>query len=706
MSPNERIVDRSPTIQLLPGDPSMQHTLLVAGIIAVSYWIGVYVGIELTFEPNPVSTLWPPNAILLAGLLITPRARWWILIAAVFPVHLIAETLLGVPLSMALCWFISNTAEALIGAALIFKFTNAQPRFDRVRELSVFLVCGVLIAPVLSSFLDASFVALVRWRYTDYWLVWRMRLFSNALAALTLVPLIVIWYRQGLQRLRTANIADFVETAIIIVAICVTSFAVFERSYSPEVSASLMYAPLPILMWAAVRRDVTTVSLCVAIVAFLAIDGALKGFGPFAASTTQDAALAVQTFLIIAQSSLMLLAASLAEMRQTKSALKAKKESLDLALGAAQMGTWSWDVEADRVNYATVTASGNQPSDSVRLSDLLERIHPDDRNAVRDAIDKALATTDSSEVEYRFVRRDGGVRWIASRGKLLPDAHGSAQRMIGVFVDITPRKMQELQMRTQQEQLAYLSRISLMGELSGALAHELNQPLAAILLNGQAARCELDKSRPDLDEISQILDDIVSDDQRAGEVIRRLRTLFIKGAVEMKQVAINTCIREVLSLEYNHLVARRVTVNIDLTDELPLVMGDGVQLQQVLLNLIVNACEAMSLNEPRDRRLHVTSTHTDEGGVEISICDCGRGVEDVDAVFEPFFSTKEKGIGLGLAVSRTIIKAHHGRLWATRNTTRGTTFHIALPGEHAVTATGDSETKAKVPWINNAQRAG
>jgi signal transduction histidine kinase len=685
--------------------PGLRRTLIVAGLTALGYLAGVYVGIALTFEPNPVSTLWPPNAVLLAGLLLTPPRRWWVLIAAVLPVHLIAEIVLGVPLTMSLCWFLSNVAEALIGAALIWKFTDSEPRFDRVRDLSAFLLCGVMIAPVLSSFLDAFFVAVIGWRYTEYWQIWRMRLFSNALASLTLVPLIVIWSRQGVERLRTVPLVDFVESAVIVVATCVVCFVAFERSYPPEVSAVLMYAPLPILIWAAVRRDVATVSLCVAIVAIIAITGVLRGHGPFIASTTEGAALAVQTFLIIAESSLILLAASLSEMRQTRSALTRQKQSLDLALDAAQMGTWSWDIKADRVSCTTTRADIRHSVESIKLVDLIERIHSDDRAAVRDAIAAALSTPRGSEVEYRFVHRNGSVRWIVSRGNVLRDGRGNADRLIGVFVDITERKHQELQIRTQQEQLAYLSRVSLLGELSGALAHELNQPLAAILLNAQAARCELDKSEPDSQEVSNILKDIVADDQRAGEVIRKLRALFIKGAVQMNSVDINACIREVLKLEHSHLIARRVTVTTDLADELPTVMGDCVQLQQVLLNLIVNACDAMAANEPRERRLCLRSEVDDDQGIAISVTDNGIGIEDVDAVFQPFFSTKEQGIGLGLAVSRTIIKAHHGRLWATQNAIRGMTFHIALPAAVGEMASRLPTEDDNVAWTRNTRSA-
>ncbi len=660
--------------------PVTRRNLTAACVLAVGYFVGVQVGLALTFFPNAGSTLWPPNAILLAALLLTRPRSWPLLIAAVFPAHLIAEVLLGVPLTMSLCWFVSNVAEALLGAAITLGYLRATPRFDRVRDLSVFMFAGVLAAPLLSSFLDASFVALVGWRYTDYWQVWQTRMFSNSLASLTLVPLIVIGCQAGSRRLREATLAESVETGALLVCICLVSILAFQRSHSPEASAVLMYAPLPFLMWAAIRLGVGAVSLCVAIVAMFAIFGVLGNRGPFIASAPADAAMAVQSFLIIAESSLMLLAASLAELRDARSASRRQEESLNLALAAARMGTWDWDISRNRVSWRLGQAGAVRTRmHEAPFAGVMNRVHVGDREMVGRAINDALAKAECGEIECRFVDGNGDIRWITSRGKVISGAHGHPQRMTGVYVDTTERKSQEVQMRAHREQLAYLSRVSIMGELSGALAHELNQPLAAILLNAQAARAEVDKSSPDLREIGAILEDVIADDQRAGEVIRGLRALFIKGAVQTQPVPVNQCIREVLDLEHSHLIARRVIAEVRLTTEIPPVLANRVQLQQVLLNLILNACEAMKDNESADRRLRIESSLAAGEGVEIRIVDCGHGLNDVEAVFEPFFSTKDHGIGLGLAVSRTIITAHGGRLWASQNSDRGATFHIRLP---------------------------
>ena len=678
------------------------HPILAASLLAAGYAGGVHVGIALTFPSNPVSTLWPPNAMLLAALLLMPPRTWWILIAAVLPTHLITQTLLGVPLTMSLCWFVSNVTEGLLGAALTLKYCGRTPRFDRVRDLCIFLLSGVLIAPLLTTFLDAAFVALVQWQYTSYWQVWRMRLFSNSLATLILVPLIVLLFQAKLRRIREAKFVDHLESSALVVATCITALFVFRRNFPPEASAALMYAPLPILMWAAVRKSVMTVWLCVSLLALIAIEGVLNGLGPFTpnnlsgaltARAAQDAALALQTFLIIAAASVMLLAASLAEMRQARAALHTEKERLDLALEAAQLGTWEWDVARDRISWHRGQRESVQTKlhGSLRVAELLDRIHDDDRPLVLRAMRAALSQRESQMIEYRYTSEDGDVRWLTSRGKVLSEP----DRVIGVYVDTTDRKTQELQMRTHQEQLTYLSRVSLMGELSGALAHELHQPLAAIMLNAEAACSMINRATPNLEEIAGALQDIVADDKRAAEVIRKLRALFLKGVVQMRPVSVHECIGEVLDLERNHLIARNVTLDVELADSLPVVMADHVQLQQVLLNLIVNACDAMTANSPNDRRIHLQSSHTEEG-VVIDVSDCGEGFKDAEAIFQPFYSTKSHGIGLGLAVCRRIIAAHDGRLWATRNEDRGSTFHILLMPANT---RSDPQTTPYTSWI-------
>lgn len=667
--------------------------LAAATLLAVSYYAGVHTGIALTFEPSPVSTVWPPNAIVLAALLLTPPREWWLLLAAVLPAHLVAQLSSGVPLTMTLCWFVSNMAEALLGAALMLHFLGRTPRFDRVADLSVFLIVGVLLAPIASSFLDASFVALAGWRYSgNYWEIWYIRLLSNALAMLTLVPLIVIGFQRGFRSLRNAPLLEHVESGVLLTGIGVTSAMAFLSTPDTGTLVLLMYAPLPFLMWAAVRRGVGGVSLCAALLALFTIIGVLRGRGPFASAAPENAVLTVQIFLIIVESSLMLLAASLAELRRTRRAALRQEESLNVALGAARMEAWVWDMTSDRITWRprrrrTANADHSHPWES--MAALLNQVHVDDRAAVRQAIESALESGAGAEVEieYRVIDGESDVRWITSKGKVVVDARGKPKRMFGVHMDTTDRKRQETQTRQQREQLTHLSRVSTLGALSGAIAHELTQPLTAILNNAQAAQWQLRSPRPNLGELDEILAEIVSEDKRAGEVIRRLRTLFMRGTVQTGQVDANECITEALRLQHSDLMSRNVITDVQLGRDVPLIAADPVELQQVMLNLIVNACDAMAENDPWDRRLRIVSACNAEGGIDMQVCDNGHGMDDVEMIFEPFHTTKDHGIGLGLSICRTIVTAHGGRLWARNNAGRGATLHVVLPARSSESAT-------------------
>jgi PAS domain S-box-containing protein len=253
--------------------------------------------------------------------------------------------------------------------------------------------------------------------------------------------------------------------------------------------------------------------------------------------------------------------------------------------------------------------------------------------------------------------------------------------------DITERQRAEHEIAVQRSELAHLGRVALLGELSGALAHELNQPLAAILANARAAQRMLARENLDVAEFQAILDDIVADDRRAGAVIQRVRALIKKDETELQRVSPNDIVTDVLELAHSDLIQRAVEVSIRLAPSLPEVQGDRVQLQQVLLNLIVNACDAMVDNPPALRTLVIT-TLARSGAVRISIADSGTGIitQPIDAVFQPFVTSKRHGLGLGLAICRSIVDAHGGRLWAVNNGGGGATFHVLLPAAAAPAA--------------------
>jgi PAS domain S-box-containing protein len=257
----------------------------------------------------------------------------------------------------------------------------------------------------------------------------------------------------------------------------------------------------------------------------------------------------------------------------------------------------------------------------------------------------------------------------------------------GVFVlvsvvDITERRELARAAARQRDELAHLSRVVMLGELSGSLAHELNQPLTAILSNAQAAQRFLAQSPPRLDKVAEILSDIVKSDHRAGAVIQRIRSLLRKESAQRDRLDLNDVVDETLRLMRSDLLNRHVVVHADLEEGLPAVSGDRNQLQQVLLNFLMNGCDAMEGREPGSRLL-VQTRRTANGGVEVSVADRGNGipVADLERIFEPFVTTKSHGMGLGLTICRSIVDAHGGRLWASNNADGGATLHCELPGE-------------------------
>jgi signal transduction histidine kinase len=262
------------------------------------------------------------------------------------------------------------------------------------------------------------------------------------------------------------------------------------------------------------------------------------------------------------------------------------------------------------------------------------------------------------------------------------ESHGQLATVSGVSFGIAERFWTAAETTRRRSELAHLSRVSRLSELSISIGHELNQPLQSVLSNAQAALLLLAKENPDLDEIREILEDIVLDDTRASEVIRKLRALLEKGESPFEVLDVNELVQSVLWLLHSALLIAGVAVTIKLASELPLIKGQRIQLQQVLLNLIVNGCDAMTGVSRATRELLVTTQMNDDRSVLVCVTDRGPGIapHDRERVFDAFFTTKEDGLGLGLSVSRLIISSHGGRLWAAASGTgSGASFHFTLP---------------------------
>jgi PAS domain S-box-containing protein len=332
------------------------------------------------------------------------------------------------------------------------------------------------------------------------------------------------------------------------------------------------------------------------------------------------------------------------------------------------------------VNDAYCRYFGRSPDQLVGRP-FVELIPESERAAALEHIAAIGQSAQGNTYEHRVVRPDGSFGWQQWTDHAIRNAEGSVLEVQGIGRDITDLKVADMEVEQRRKEVTHLTRVAILGELSGALAHELNQPLTAILSNAQAAQRLLERDPLDLAMVREILDDVVTDDLRAGEVIARLRALLKKGEASFQPLDLNDVATEVLGLARSELIDRHVAVSTLLAPGLPNVLGDRVQLQQVMLNLLLNACEAMSIRTFAERALTVSTALDGDGLLLASIADRGSGVppDAADRLFEPFFTTKPQGLGLGLSICRSIIAAHGGRLWADNNLDGGATFTFALP---------------------------
>jgi len=365
--------------------------------------------------------------------------------------------------------------------------------------------------------------------------------------------------------------------------------------------------------------------------------------------------------------------------RRTVAALARSEQHMRLAANAAGLSTWVLDGAAVRpVGVEPASQHADIASDPLAdFRETLALIYPQDREVVDTALRDALATREEFEVEYRIEAPDGEWRWQSARGRA---DHAQVPRLLGVAIDITQRKRAAVQAEQDRAALYHMTRVSLLGQLSASIAHQLNQPLASILGNAEAAQKMLEREPVDLPELREICADIVAEDHRAAQVIRRLGVLFKRGKPIFEPLDVNELVRDTFGLTRSILTTRRVTLVTHLAPALPPIAGDRVQLQQLLLNLIVNATDAMDELPDAGRVLKIgTALH--DGAVSLCVADRDPGIPAgaLDKLFEPFWSTKAGGMGMGLKVCRSIAEAHRGSLAVTNASEGGAVFCALLP---------------------------
>jgi len=374
------------------------------------------------------------------------------------------------------------------------------------------------------------------------------------------------------------------------------------------------------------------------------------------------------------------------ERVRAEESLRRSERYLAEAQRLTHTGSWVWQVpgrDALHLSDEWYRIYGFDPEDGIpSFERRLQRIHPEDRARWEETIDRAVSEESDYDVEYRIVPPGATVKYIHTVGHPVFDASGDLVQFVGSLTDITDRKRAEESLRQAQSDLARVSRVTTMGELTASLAHEVNQPIAAAVTNAKTCLRWLTREHPDVEEARAAAMRIVNDGTRAAEIIKRVRLLFKKGTSERELVDVTEVIREMIVLLRGEATRYSILLKTELEVDTPRVMADRVQLQQVLMNLMLNAIDAMK-DADGARQLDIKLQRAENDHVLVCVSDTGLGLplQQADQLFNAFFTTKPHGTGMGLSISRSIVESHDGRLWAANNSPRGASFSFTLPAK-------------------------
>jgi PAS domain S-box-containing protein len=653
--------------------------------VAAAVYIGTYYfayASAMSFSQRVASPFWLPDSVLLCALLATPPRVWWLLILATLPIRFFAPVSAGIPTWFLLATFALDAAKGLVTAVVLRRFVEDPVRIRYLKEFALFCLVAVLLVPAASAFGGAAA------RHAlghEYWPAWEQWFLGDATTNLVITPAILYWIFGEPWKLPPSFGARFAEAALLGVLLIITAHIAFSvRGPGAGFAESRFFAPLPFLFWAGARFGMRGASGAITIVALTAIAAALQRRGIFSGRGPEEIALALQDYLLVRAAPLYLVAVLVEESRAIQDSLRESEDRFRNMADTAPVLIWisDRDKQCQFFNQGWLDFTGRK-LEQERGDGWVASVHPDDVAHCRAVFRSSFDARKPFEIEYRLRRCDGEYRWILDRGVPRYGPNSDFLGYIGSAIDITDRKLAE----EANLQLAHMQRLAVSGELTAMIAHEVRQPMTAILSNADAATKLLELPNPPLDEIHEIITDIRNDDLRADAAIRRIRALLQKRAPHMQELDLNKSVLEVLELVAGDAVRRRVQVLRELDPALPPAFGDATQMQQVLLNLVVNAMDALEGTPPSSCKV-IVRTHRGGEGVEVEVSDFGCGIAEdrLPSLFDAFFTTRADGMGLGLSIARSIIRAHRGRIEAENNPEGGATFRFSIPGAVTVKA--------------------
>ncbi|HEX5049596.1 MAG TPA: MASE1 domain-containing protein, partial [Gammaproteobacteria bacterium] len=671
--------------------------------------------------------LWPPNSILTAALLLLPTRYWWVVFAAALPAHAFVELDAGMPPHVVALLFVTNSLEALIAAGGIRLLSDSPRELNSLRRVVVFVGAAGLAAPILSSFADA---AVFHWLQDQpYWEVWRVRTSSNIPTELSVVPVALLGVSAVLRGAARPSLGRAIEAALFAVALPLGAGLVFGGVLDLRSLPAPSVLLLPLFLWAATRFGVAGVSVALLAAAVAAAYETQHGSRPFPALDQVDSLIAVQVYLTAMGIPLMCVAGLLDERRRAAADLRerlrfegllstiaaefvSRPSGASFEKGLQHVGEF---FDVDYVGLLQAGATGDlhvewqwhQPSGAplvgVKCVEgfpwVFERVLAGE--TLR--IDSDTPIPPGAEIDRAAFRRfglqaaavlplvaGGRVQGAVSLVTMRPGAkpHWGGQRLslvAEVLASACARHQAEVELERSRQKLATMARLSSMGELTASLAHQLNQPLTGIRNNAEAARRFIDTGRATLPQLREILADIIEDDQRAADVIRRVREILARAEWAPRRLDANALVQDVCVLIASDAVLRNVSVSFDGAPEPLFVTGNRVDLEQVLLNVVTNAMDAVAERPVPQRAVTIQTRLRSDGRAVFVIRDRGGGFPDgfEKHLFEPFVTTKPTGMGMGLAVARSLLDNHGGTIQAGNHPEGGAVVTIAIPAAEA-----------------------